>query len=216
MQLTQREDHRWMPRGAGAIEVHGGPFGGVEWDEEGGTLPIHTAQIGLWMFLATISMLFAGFTSAYLVRQTTGTDWAPIPLPPLLWLSTTLLLLSSVTIEIGKARWRQSQPDSLKGWLLVTTLLGVAFAVGQVFAWRQLAALGIYLPSNPHSSFFYILTGMHVVHLIGGLGALIYVLIKIRPSHPSDAQENRLKLCATYWHFLGGLWLYLFLVLFVF
>jgi len=205
---------------------------------------VNTAQLGLWVFLATVTMLFAGFTSAYLVRQA-GSDWQPIPLPPILWFNTAALLLSSLTLEVGRA-WRQTKnpksqirnpkqiqnlnvptvsdfdirisnfPEGVKGWLLATTLLGVAFLVGQLFAWRQLAAHGVYLPSHPHSSFFYILTGVHGLHLLGGVGALVYVLMQARRAGSTPALYHRLKLCATYWHFVGGLWLYLFLVLFVF
>lgn len=90
-----------------------------------GALISNTAQLGLWIFLATVTMLFAGFTSAYLVRQTTGSDWQPIPLPPILWLNTVLLISSSVTMELARSqqRWRE---NAFKGWLSATTVLGVA------------------------------------------------------------------------------------------
>jgi cytochrome c oxidase subunit 3 len=109
----------------------------------------------------------------------------------------------------------------------ITALFGILFLIGQLGAWRQLAANGVYLPSNPHSSFFYILTGAHVAHLLGGLLALAYLLIRTLPgsSAPSppraiDHDERlapimTLNLCATYWHFVDGLWVYLFVVLFV-
>lgn len=191
-------------------------FGGENGDTfEGSPLSLNTPQLGLLSFLATVTMLFAGFTSAYLVRQSTGSDWQPIPLPPILWLNTGLLLLSSVTLELGRATGRR-RGNTLKGWLSITTGLGAAFLVGQLFAWRHLAAQGVYLPSNPHSSFFYILTGAHGLHLLRGIGALVYVLVGSLQPAPTPALNDRLKLCATYWHFVGGIWLYLFVVLFVF
>lgn len=180
------------------------------WSAEARALSVDTAELGLWMFLASVTMLFAGFTSAYLVRQTTGSDWQPMPLPAVLWLNTVLLGASSVTIE----RARRAEASST-GWLLATAALGVAFLAGQVSAWQELAASGVFLPSHPHSSFFYILTGAHGIHLLGGLGALAVALAGgRRGAWPRRARG--LKLCALYWHFMGALWLYLFLVLFVF
>ncbi|MBI4467820.1 MAG: cytochrome c oxidase subunit 3 [Acidobacteria bacterium] len=180
-----------------------------------GSLSMNTAELGLWIFLSTVTMLFAGFTSAYLVREA-GSDWRPIPVPPVLWLNSGLLLLSSFAIEMARARQRRMEAGRYNGWLAGTTLLGTAFLAGQLLAWRQLAAEGLYLPSNSHSAFFYVLTGVHGLHLLGGIGALLYALIAIRRPAPPPAAIQHLKLCATYWHFVGGLWLYLLLVLFVF
>lgn len=180
-----------------------------------GALNINSAQLGMWLFLATVTMLFAGFTSAYLVRQTTGSDWQSIPIPSALKLNTLVLILSSVTLEIGRFGHRRRRAGALRGWLLVTTLLGVGFLSGQWLAWLQLKGYGLYLPSNPHSSFFYILTGLHGVHLAGGIVALFTMLWKARRSGTEARLENSLKLCASYWHFMGALWLHLFLVLFI-
>ncbi len=177
---------------------------------EAGRLAVSSAQLGVWIFLATATMLFAGFTSAYLVRQT-GSDWRPIPLPPLLWLNTGVILASSFSLERGRARLHAR---SGRRWLLAAWLLGIAFLAGQVMAWKFLADRGVYLPTNPHSSFFYILTGVHGLHVMGGLAALASVFL-IRKHMPAGRWEQRLKVCATYWHFVGALWLYLFVVLFV-
>lgn len=183
--------------------------------DEGEETALHldTEQLGLWVFLATVTMLFAGFTSAILVRRTSS-DWQPIPLPGLLWLNTALLLLSSVTMERVRALARNERWASLKGWLIVTTLLGVLFVAGQVEAWRQLASEGVYLPGNPHSSFFYILTGAHAAHLLGGVFALVYLLTRTLGSGRTPTRA-RVNLCATYWHFVDGLWVFLFVMLFV-
>lgn len=177
------------------------------------TLPWNTAQVGLWALLATVSMLFAGFTSAYLIRRA-GSDWQPIYLPPILWFNTALLVSSSLTMEAARTSMRRWRMDALRGWLLVTTLLGLGFLIGQLFAWQQLAAQGVYVPTSPHSSFFYMLTGVHGVHLLGGLLALVYALSRTWRFGWTPAEPDALNLCATYWHFVGGLWVYLFLLLF--
>ncbi len=182
------------------------------WDEA----PVLSAgQIGLWVFLASITMLFAGFTSAIFVRRTAA-DWQPMVAPGLLWLNTAFLLSSSITIERVRGFVRLGRWQSARVWLLGTTLLGVLFLAGQIAVWRELVARGVYLSGNPHSAFFYILTGAHAVHLAGGLAALAYLLARFRSASRNSASESSLKLCATYWHFLDGLWIYLFVVLFVF
>ncbi len=181
-----------------------GEFANNGFDHET-ALPWNSAQLGVWALLATLSMLFAGFTSAYLVRRA-GLDWQPIPMPPVLWLNTGLLLLSSLTMETARARDKQGRADALRRWLLATTLLGVAFLAGQLFAWRQLVAQGVFVPTSPHSSFFYMLTGVHGLHVLGGLAALVYALGRAWRS-------LALQLCAAYWHFVDLVWLYLFLLL---
>ena len=123
---------------------------------------IETAKLGVWVLLGTITMLFAAFTSAYIVRSAGG-DWTPLDVPPLLWLNTLVLLASSVTMEVARRRFQAFRPIAFRKWLLATAILGALFLAGQVVAWQQLAAQGIYLSSHPHSSFFYVLTGVHGV-----------------------------------------------------
>lgn len=214
--------HATLPRQKG--QTMGGrvgdgdnPFEGLGGDHgrESAAL-LNTAEVGLWALLATLSMLFAGFTSAYLVRQA-GPDWAPINAPPILWFNTALLLSSSVTLEAARTRMRRRRREALKRWLLVTALLGLSFLFGQFLAWRQLAAQGVFLSTNPHSSFFYMLTGIHAVHLLGGIFALLYALNASADGRPgwAPAQPTAINLCATYWHFVDGLWVYLFFLIFV-
>ena len=183
-------------------------FDGHPERREGFAIP--SARLGLWIFLGTVTMLFAGFTSAYLVRQA-GPDWQPLPRPPILWVNTGVLLLSSVLLEIGRRR-----SASMRRWVSGATALGVLFLLGQLLAWRALRARGIYLPTNPHSSFFYILTGAHGAHVLGGVIALLSLLVLMWRGTSEERGCRRLALCATYWHFVGGLWLYLLLVLFLF
>ncbi len=175
---------------------------------------LDTARLGLLLLLATISMLFAAFTSAYIVRRAAD-DWVPIRVPPLLWLNTAILLASSFTMERARRALAPWRPQIVGRSLALTFLLGAAFLAGQVLAWRDLAAQGVYLASNPYSSFFYVLTGAHAVHVLGGIAVLGYVAIQFRRQRYSAAGAIGPRLAATYWHFVDGLWVYLFLVLFV-
>jgi len=146
-------------------------------------------------FACVVTMLFAGFTAAYLIRRA-GADWTPIALPSLLWANTLVLLASSATAE---AACRLSS----KVWLPATMALGLLFLLGQVGAWNQLARQGIYLPTNPHAAFVYVLTAAHGLHLIGGTIALGW----------SAFRAEALRTVANYWHFMGFVWLYVLLVL---
>lgn len=202
-----RDARLWSDFGTPPSEDH--RRGGFDGGFERPGLPVPNAQLGLWLFLGTVTMLFAGFTSAYLVRQA-GPDWQPLPRPPILWINTGVLVLSSVLLEVGRRRRR-----ALRRWILGATGLGVLFLFGQLLAWRTLRAQGIYLPTNPHSSFFYILTGAHGAHVLGGVIALLSVLALAWRDALGERTARRLSLCAVYWHFVGGLWLYLLFVLFL-
>jgi cytochrome c oxidase subunit 3 len=131
-----------------------------------------------------------------------------------LWANTAALLASSAALEVARRRLRRWEPGTF-AWLVATGALGAAFVLGQVAAWRTLSARGFLLASNPHNSFFYILTGLHVVHLLGAFGWLAAVLWKAHRMKYTPGQDG-LGLFATFWHFLGVLWVYLFLLLFVF
>jgi cytochrome c oxidase subunit 3 len=176
--------------------------------EDDQSLGVDSARLALWIVLATVTMLFAGLTSAYLVREVSS-DWEPIPLPPVLWVNTAVLLTTSATLEAGR-RWKRNA----QWWLLATALLGALFVAGQLIAWRQLVSLGVYLQSNPHASFFYIFTGLHALHLLAGAGLLSWLTWSAWKS-PRVVEESRFQVTASYWHFVGGLWIWLFVVLFV-
>lgn len=196
----------------GDSDNHFEGFGGDHGRESG--VPLNTAQVGLWALLGTLSMLFAGFTSAYLIRRE-GVDWRPLSTPPILWFNTALLFASSMTLEAARASVRDWRTEAVKRWVLATTLLGLSFLFGQLLAWRQLAAQGVFLSTNPHSSFFYMLTGIHAAHLLGGIFALLYALNRVRRRGWAPTQPTAINLCATYWHFVDGLWVYLFFLIFV-
>ena len=176
---------------------------------------IPSAKLGMWLFIIPIIMLFTAFTSAYLVRSNMGT-WQSITMPGVLWINTVVLLLSSVTIQWAVRSVRKGNLTCLTIGFGITALLGILFFGGQIIAWHDLAASGIFVKSSPHSSFFYMLTGLHGVHFLGGLLFLLYVFAQTLRVRYSAEHHATVDLCTTYWHFLDVLWLYLFLLMFVF
>jgi cytochrome c oxidase subunit III len=178
--------------------------------------PLDPAQTGIWVALAAITMSFAALTSALVVRQGAAVDWRHITLPPILYLNTLVLLASSVTLEVarrritGYARGIESGIAAPMRWLAITLFLGLLFVAGQYVAWLQLKSQGLYLATNPNSSFFYVFTGVHAVHVLGGLAGLLYVISKLKRS---ILRRSTFAAAAQYWHFMDILWLYLLLVL---
>ncbi|MGH2375757.1 MAG: cytochrome c oxidase subunit 3 [bacterium] len=173
----------------------------------------HPARIGIWLLVGAVAILFGAFSVAYLSRRHAA-DWSVGPIPLMLWINTAVLLMSSAAMEWTKASARWDSVDEVRTALGATTALGIAFLVGQVIAWRQLVSAGIYMTTNPHSAFFYLFTGTHAVHLVGGVGGLIYALWKVRQSADAGDAAAVVGPVATYWHFVDGLWLYLFVILF--
>jgi cytochrome c oxidase subunit III len=174
------------------------------------------ASTGIWVAVAGISMTFAALTSALVVRKGGAPDWRHFTLPSILYLNTLVLLASSVTLEIARRRVAvfmgglRSKVASPGRWLYVTLALGLLFVAGQYIAWRQLSAQGLYLATNPSSSFFYVFTAAHVLHLLGGLGGLGRVIYKL--DH-LVLRRSTLDATARYWHFMDVLWVYLLLLL---
>jgi cytochrome c oxidase subunit III len=175
--------------------------------------PIPSAALALWVVLASVTMLFAGFASAYLVRRASP-DWVPVAAPPILGLSTALLLGSSLALEKTKQHKRRAEWASLQNWLLGSLGLGLAFIASQIAAWRQLAGEGIFLPTSPHASFFYMLTAIHGAHVLGGIVLLLFFLPR-EWRLQAAGRSTGLELAATYWHFVTGIWIFLYLLLFV-
>src|SRR5262249_16158368 len=141
----------------------------------GSSFPISKGQIGVWILLTAVIMLFAGLSSAYIELRGVPA-WQRIELPWLVWPITAILLLSSVVMDIWRGGLRRSDLQRMKRWLATGGILGLAFLIGQLAAWRQLVDAGVYLPSTLQSGFFYILTGLHGLHLLGGIVALGWVL----------------------------------------
>ena len=174
------------------------------------------ASTGIWVGLAAISMTFAALTSALVVRKGASLDWRHFSLPWILYVNTGILLASSVTLEIARRRvaaymgGMRSRIADLARWLYVTLGLGLLFVAGQYVAWRQLSAQGLYLATNPASSFFYVLTAAHVLHVLGGLGGLVRVILKLGKA---VLRRSTLDATSRYWHFMDVLWVYLLLLL---
>src|SRR5688572_100104 len=207
LEKTRRRTGSGGPRPPGGRPGDGGP------GQPNGGIAADSTRLGLWLFLGTVTMLFVGFTSAYLVRRGSA-DWRPLAVPAMLWWNTAAIAASSVTLEVARRRLRGWAPAGAMPWVAATGVLGALFAVGQVLAWRALAARGFYLETNPHHAFFYVLTGAHLVHLAGGLVWFGVVLSRVRRLAYVPGEDG-LGLFATYWHFLAVLWMYLLVLLFV-
>ena len=177
--------------------------------------PLTPAKTGIWVAFAAITMSFAALTSALVVRQGSALDWHHITLPPILYFNTLVLLASSLTLELARrrlvyARVFENQVAEPMRWLIATLSLGLLFVAGQYVAWLHLKSEGLYLATNPSSSFFYVFTGVHAVHVLGGLCGLMYIMSKLRRS---VLRRSTFAAAAQYWHFMDILWLYLLFIL---
>ena len=199
---------------------HGGgtdiPAGGDDDGEGSGSvlprIPERAYFTVVQLALAGIVMFFMALASSYIVRKGLGLDWQSTPLPRVLWFNTAILLASSVTIVVARKKLEGGEREAFRSWWWVTTGLGLLFLAGQIIAWRQLAAAGMLLATNPSSSFFYLLTAAHGAHLAGGILALFYVAF--RPwSRSRISQSTAAELASIYWHFMDGLWIFLFALL---
>ncbi len=179
------------------------------------------SRTGVWVALAAITMMFVAFTSALFVREgSSSTDWHHLAIPKILFLNSLVLVASSLTLELARrhvAAFARGLTDDVAGplrWLYGTLVLGLLFVAGQYQAWLGLRAQGLFLASNPNSSFFYVLTGVHVVHVLGGLGGLLYVINQL--DRPVLAlRRSTLDSTSYYWHFMGGLWIYLLFIIWI-
>jgi cytochrome c oxidase subunit 3 len=193
------------------------PAGGDDDGRNGGgpfKVPERAYFTAMQLGLAGIIMFFMALTSSFLVRKGLSNDWVAVQFPRVLWLNTLILLASSGTLEWARRELRQGAASSFRHWWSITTALGVVFLAGQFLAWRQLAAQGVFLSSNPSSSFFYLLTGLHGLHLAGGIVLLLVVALRSwRGSRLTRA--GAANLAALYWHFLDGLWLFLLALLYL-
>jgi len=218
------------------------PTRGGGGDDSGPGLPdyalrLRRARLGLLVALTPVLMLFVSFTSAYIVRQGLPTldprtntlvrDWIPVTLPKLLLINTGVLILSSVFIELARrqskeqaalraitAHPRVSAGDQMRiPWLSMTLVLGLTFLLGQWTAWRQLAANGFYVATTPSSSFVYLLTGTHAIHLMGGVLALLVAGIASLLRRSAATRSIVVDLTAWYWHFMAALWIYILCLL---
>jgi cytochrome c oxidase subunit 3 len=168
---------------------------------------------GIAVGIVAVLMFFMALSSAFLVRKG-GPDWVPVRIPALLWFNTAVLLASSGTLELARKRLARADVLGFRHLWLVTNVLGIVFLTGQVVAWRVLVKQGIYLASNPASSFFYIFTGAHAVHLLGGVIGLVYVARR----NYDTAKITRTvaaEVISYYWHFMDALWLFLLVLMYI-
>jgi cytochrome c oxidase subunit 3 len=175
-------------------------------------ISMHPKKFALWLFLVTVLMVFAALTSAYIVRQAEG-NWLEYELPEIFWITSGIVVLSSICVQVAYFAAKKDNFLGLRIWMVLTVLLGIAFLVGQWYSWVALVDREVFFVGNPAGSFLYVFTGLHAVHLISGVIFLIIVLISSFRYKVHSQAMNTLEMATTYWHFLGGLWLYLFLFL---
>ena len=168
--------------------------------------------MGLLALVATVAMLFAAFTAALLIRRA-GSDWVVVSLPPIVGANTLVLVISSAAVEMARRAVRGDQATLAAGWLLGALVLGVMFLTGQLAAWWSLVQAGVFLPSSPHASFFYMLSAVHGAHVVGGLGALLWVFRRTRAGAYAAGADGGLTHAAVFWHFMGLIWVYLLALL---
>lgn len=170
-------------------------------------------KFALWLFIVSVCMLFGAWTSAYIVKRAEP-GWASFELPVQFWLNTGIIILSSVTMVWAHRSAKRDNLEQTKLGLVLTTVLGTGFLVGQWLAWAKMVEMNYYFAgTNASSSFIYVLTGFHGLHIISGLVVLVLALIATYRYKVHSRNMLRMELCSTYWHFLGGLWLYLFVFL---
>ncbi len=175
-------------------------------------ISMHPKKFALWLFMVTVLMVFAALTSAYIVRQAEG-NWLEYELPEIFWITSGIVLLGSVSVQAAYFAAKKDNFLALRIWMVLTVLLCIAFLVGQWYSWVALVDREVFFVGNPAGSFLYVFTGLHAVHLISGVIFLIIVLISTFRYKVHSQALNTLEMATTYWHFLGGLWLYLFLFL---
>ncbi len=187
-------------------------------DLDDGIAGLDAERVGLWMFLGVVTSLFSLFMIIYMERSGFP-DWRPLPDPQILWINTALLILGSLAFQLARNAARHDRLSGVKLNLTAGGALTIAFIAGQVLAWRQLTAAGYFLAANPANTFFYLITALHAVHLLGGLWVWARTTLSVwRGLESLDVTEIagirlRVQLCSVYWHFLLLLWLVLFYLL---
>ncbi|MEM9885503.1 MAG: cytochrome c oxidase subunit 3 [Bacteroidota bacterium] len=171
---------------------------------------IPSKKFALFVACASIMMMFAAFTSAYVVRQSAG-NWLEFRLPNIFWYNTIVLLASSVTLHLSYTNFKKGNTQLYRGLMAVTFFLGIAFIVLQYQGWLALESIGVELTGNPSGSFVYVISGVHAAHIVGGLAVLTIAMIHafVLPHKVTVARKQRFDLTLTYWHFVDFLWIYL-------
>jgi cytochrome c oxidase subunit 3 len=175
-------------------------------------IAMHPKKFALWLFLVTIVMIFAGLTSAYIVRQSEG-NWLEYDLPTIFWYSSGIVVISSVFLQYAYISAKKDNLVGLRLGISLAVLFGIGFLVSQWYSWIALVDENVFFVGNPSGSFLYVFTGLHGVHLISGVIFLIIVLISTYRYKVHSKSLDTLEMATTFWHFLAALWLYLFMFL---
>ena len=173
---------------------------------------MHPKKFAMWLFIVSVMMTFISLSSAYIVKKAEG-DWLIVDFPNLFVFTSVIIVISSITMQLAYIAAKRNNLVSLRINLTLTGVLAIAFVIGQYMSWQELISQDVFFVGNVAGSFIYVFTGLHGLHLIGGiifLGIVLTNAFKYKVHSKSMAQ---IEICATYWHFLGGLWLYLYLFL---
>lgn len=181
------------------------------------TSRLQARKFGLWVGLGSIVMMFVALTSAYIVRRSAG-NWVEFRLPDVFFISTVIILLSSVSLELSYRSFLNGKTTGYRGWLILTIILGALFCYTQYIGWLKLYDIGMPLNGNPSGSFLYAITALHVAHVVGGIGALLVALFHAfhLPYFVSEERKVRFQMVLYYWHFVDVLWIYLLIFLLIF
>jgi len=184
-------------------------------------LGVHPQKFAMWLGIGAMTMSFAGLTSAFIVRKAQG-NWVNFPLPDIFWISTAIVAASSLIIHLAFRAYKKQDFRQFNMMMFITILLGIAFLFTQWTGWQQMTKMGILLDGNPSGSFVYIISGLHLAHIVGGIVALTYFLSKTSlrqrkkqwVDNVLESIDNErmvgMELVTTFWHFVGILWIYLF------
>jgi len=177
---------------------------------------IHPQKFALWTAMASIMMMFAAFTSAYIVRQAAG-NWLEFSLPNIFYLSTAIIILSSITLHLSYHGFKSGRELQYKSLLIVSFVLGISFIVSQYIGWQTLFASGVDMKGNPAGAFLYVITGVHALHILGGIGTFIVALLHAftLDYKVTEKRKLRFELVVQYWHFVDLLWIYLLIFLLI-
>ncbi|MDG1105383.1 MAG: cytochrome c oxidase subunit 3 [Cyclobacteriaceae bacterium] len=173
---------------------------------------VNAKKFALWLFIVSICMLFAGLTSAYIVKKSDG-RWLQFDMPDMFLYSTLVLFLSSIAMHWTYLKAKNNSLKAVKIGITATAAIAVVFFYMQYLSWVELVAQDVFLVGNPSGSFVYIFSGLHLAHLIGGLVFLLVVFLDTMNYKVHSKSMLAIEMCTTYWHFLGGLWIYLYLFL---
>jgi len=217
--IPEREEEILVPSGGNGGGSRRGDAD--EWDEGPNDpdavrrrwVPLSVYRTGMIYVIVSIVMLFATLSAVLTVRWVASKDWRPIQLPSILYANTIILVASSMALQLARAYVDEAR--RFKRYLIATLAFGLAFVAGQLIAWRELVLKGLYAATNPGGFFFYFITAIHALHLLGGILALSWLALRARRLRAAGTVDIATDVVALYWHFMDGLWVYLMGLLFL-